>query len=993
MSTEITVYVMVLLFATVMAFNLAAYSLLRKTVPAARPFGLIALSIGLWSFFYMFEVINRQLDNKLVFFSLKYIGVAILPIAFLIFVLAYTGKDMHTYRRILPVFTIQPIATLLVLWTNPLHHWFLIFPHMQVQYTFFVLAYQPGFWFYLNTIYSLVMVLVCCGILLQHYGKVGLFRKRQMRILFVSIAIPMVPALLMLTGFRLVPRLDFVLMAFAISLPMLSLAVFRYRLLDIVPEARDLVIESMEDCVVVINRNHHILDANPAAQRLLRISLEEGVGLPLAQFLPEWERVVAMLDVETRFHTELNLTQNDHTSWYELHTWPLKTWRGSRAGRLVLLHDITSARELQDSLRQAKEAAETADQAKSVFLANMSHELRTPLNAVIGMSSLLMEMPLTSEQKTYVETIQTSSKSLLTIINDILDYSKIEAGRMRLENLPFNLQSCMEEALEMVTPQAYAKKIEINIHIQENTPLWVSGDVTRLRQVMLNLLSNAVKFTEQGEVWLRAEKLNAGPDEIELAFSVQDTGIGIPQEKINQLFDMFSQVDAGITRRFGGTGLGLAISRRLVELMGGRIWVESQEGKGSVFHFSIKVQPYFGEETPSNEQDAQVFAGKRILIAVGSPSNLTALQQLAKRWGMQAVATSRGAEVMSILKRDRRFDVILLGVQISDFTPAQLAQRIRAIPEGAGIPLILLTTFGTRLDDLDRTQFAAVLTKPVKPSQLESVLKVLFQPQDSEGVFPPNLSGAILDARFARLHPLRIVIAEDNPVNQVVVQRFLERLGYRADSVANGIELLQALQRKDYDLVFMDIQMPEMDGLEATRRIRAQFSPERQPRIIGLTAYAFPADVKTCFAAGMDDYLSKPISFEAFLQVLNRHIPPKEVSADRLNGLAQPSVPVGNILNQLGDAREEVVQLFLTETQRNLAALEAAFQQGDVILMQEAVHKFKTGCGYLGATELFRLCLQVENEVRQGRFIDEQTIVDLKTLYARLAEEYHSPAV
>jgi PAS domain S-box-containing protein len=993
MTPEVTVYVMILLFATVMAFNLAGYAILRKAVPAARSFSAIAIGIGLWTFFYMFEVINRSLENKLLFFSLKYIGVVILPVSFLVFVLAYTGRDLRLYWRYFPLFIIQPLATLLVVWTNPLHGWFFTFPHLQVQYTFNVLTYTPNTWFFFNMVYSLIMLIVCIGILIHHFPRTSAYRKKQINSLLGSMTLPFILAILTLVGVRHTPRLDLIVIAFAISLPILSLGVFRYRLLDIVPEARGLVIESMEDSVIVLDRMQRILDMNPSALKVFNVTLAEDIGQPLAQFFPEWNGILSQLDIESRFQTEIELKNDGHRSWFELRTWPLKTWRGLYAGRLLLLRDITQARLLQETLQQAKEDAEQADQAKSIFLANMSHELRTPLNAVVGMTSLLLDMPLNAEQKSYVDTIRTSSNSLLGVINEILDYSKIEAGRMELEHLPFNLNLCMEEALEMVTPQAYEKNLELYIQIKEGTPIWVVGDVIRLRQVLLNLLSNAVKFTPEGQVTLSIQKNSLSDNLLELAFSVQDTGIGIPEVKVEQIFEMFTQVDTGITRRFGGTGLGLAISQRIVQMMGGQIQVESQPDKGSIFSFTIQVQPFQLPEVVDQESAETLFLEKRILIAVGSQTDFLALERMAQRWGMNFTSARSGAQTLTCLEQDPNFDVALIGTQLPDFSALELARRIKTIEKAGSIPLIMLTKFGVHTDTINRNQFAAVLNKPVKPSQLESVLRVIFQqlPADGQGI--ADLPRAIVDTRFASVYPLRILVAEDNPVNQIVILRFLERLGYQANTAANGLEAFTALERQPYDVIFMDIQMPELDGLETTRRIRAHFSQDRQPRIIGLTAYGLSSDLIDCMSAGMNDYLRKPVSFEEFLAAINRSLRPVTSRVETLGAPNHPQqfLPADTILNELGEGKAEVVGLFFMEAQRNFGEIENTYRQGDWAAFLDVVHKFKTNCGYLGATELFELSLEVETKTRLGKIVEAQTISQMKNLLDQLLAGLSSP--
>ncbi|MFN7035791.1 MAG: PAS domain S-box protein [Bellilinea sp.] len=626
------------------------------------------------------------------------------------------------------------------------------------------------------------------------------------------------------------------------------------------------LVENSPIAIVTLDHQHRITGCNPAFENLFDYSRSEIQGCNIDNLIaPEDELEHAKsLSAAVVSHGKVHLfgrrkRKDGSLVDVEIFGVPVVV-DGQPIGVLGIYHDISE-------LLEARRQAEAAAQAKAEFLANMSHEIRTPLNAIIGMTSLLLDTRLDAEQKNFVETIRTSGDSLLTIINDILDFSKIEAGKMVMEKQPFYLSDCIESAMDLLASKASEKGLDLSYLIQENTPNRLLGDVTRLRQVLVNLLSNAVKFTEKGGVFItvEAEKINE-PNEYRIHFAVRDTGIGIPAERVNRLFQPFTQVDASTSRRFGGTGLGLSISKRLVEMMGGEIWVESELGKGSTFHFTIQAEAAPVTRWLPHQIHTDELAERKILIVDDNALNRMIISRQTARWKMKPYSVASGAEALELIRRGETFDIALIDMQMPEMDGITVASEIRKLAEGKNLPMVLFTSLGYKPASATEELFATVLYKPLKPNQLfETIYSVLNHKPRQE---PKKHTAPVIDHTFAQRFPMRILLAEDNLVNQKVAIGILQRMGYHVDVAANGLEALEALRRQPYDVVLLDVQMPEMDGEEAAREICRRYPPEQRPILIAMTANALEGDRERYLAVGMDDYISKPIRVDDLMRGL-----------------------------------------------------------------------------------------------------------------------------
>ena len=985
---------------------------MRKTAgTVATAFSLGSFSLSLWTFCYIGELTASTAHTKYVWFIVKNIGCFFTVPSFLLFALCYNSPAFKIPRWGYFLLALEPTIMAIFLLTNEWHHIGLSSLDVIEYRGFHLFVFHSGAVLEWDNQYSLLeSITMICVLALKSWRAPKLYR-RQAGVILLGAAVPSIGVFANLFHWIDVP-FDYTCILCTPTAVFTLIALTRYQMFTVSPIAREVVFDRMREGVLLVDERGMLLDMNLRAFAMLGETHADSLGKPVDSVLPA-TITLERLRKERRLDWEVEATGG--TTHYEWTWYALDLGTALSTGYIIMVADITERRvaeqklkaynaqleasqayterqsqllqEQASDLHKARDMALASVKAKSEFLANMSHEIRTPMNGILGMTELLRDTPLNHEQNDFVKTIQQSADTLLTLINDILDFSKIEAGKLQIDTQEFPFRELIESATELLAPNAHEKHIEIACLLPEECPELVQGDEVRIRQILSNLLSNAIKFTAKGEVVLEVKLLGESEEGYHIRMEVRDTGIGIPQDRLDAIFESFTQVDGGTTRRYGGTGLGLTISRQLVSIMGGAMGVESELGVGSRFWFELPLGRAKSVQR-ARRLIPKCLAGLRVLVVDDNAVNRRILSEQLGSWGCISECFDEGGKAVEALRMGG-YDLVLTDMQMPDMDGAMVAQAIRNDIGNKEIPIILLTSMGAVALEV-RVLFTDYLMKPVRQSHLfNKIVTIVQSPEQRDALEKDavNLSVGLLRS----LPGLNVLLCEDNAVNQKFAQRLLEKWACSVWVACNGAEAVTLWEEKRFDVILMDVQMPVMDGFMATRAIRErEDSMGRSTPIIAMTAHAMEGDRERCLNAGMNDYISKPISSEKLHSVLqNYHQPETVTTYFRGSPKEQPlntteSFDISALRDLCGEDEEfvcEMVELFLDAVGEQVEAVQSAISVGSAVKVGASAHLLKGSCRSIAAHPMGEVCQALELVGKSG------DLSEVSSLFAQIVVE------
>lgn len=969
-----TPYTFPLLATALLTLASALYAFRQRHVPGARYMHRMMVAVTVWVVFYTLELISPNLESKRFWAMLQYFGIVYVPLGYFLFVLHYVGA-FHKIRRQRPFLIALHVIPAMTLSLALTSHWHsLLWTSSRLFFangmSYLRLGHGPWFWVYIAYVY--LLLLASTVLLLHKIASVAPLFRGQLVLTLVGSLFPWLSNAIYLGSSQVDGYLDYTLFGFAVTAVCFIWALFHFSFLDLVPMARGVVIEKLENSVIVLDSRNRVVELNETAASLLQQEKPKVIGTPFAPAQPQWQNIMAMLQSSQPGKTTLVLGED----YYEANISLLDGLGGQTNGRLITLHNITQQKNTELLLQRAKEAAEAADQAKTHFLTNMSHEIRTPLNAVVGVTEMLRQTQLNPNQREMLEMVAQSSNNLMLLINNILDFAKLEAGHLTLNVQAFDLIDCLEAALDSVRPAAQEKQLQLSYQVDAAAPTALLGDPVRLRQILVNLLENGIKFTASGRVQIHVahemERENAL-----LKFVVQDTGIGIAAEQIEKLFLPFQQGDGSMTREYGGSGLGLVVCRRLVALMGGSISLDSVVGQGTAVHFSAQFNTAPKDQTPeiTLRYRQATLVNKRLLLITRDAAHRRHISKEARVAGVEVYAAGSSHEASYWIANSQPFDIALLDTAVWQDEPIIVSQLKRP-DTNTLLPIILLKPEGQALPK-EATQdiFVGSLAQPIVSSELYDVLMNVLSMS-----MPPEAHPEINANMAARL-PLHILLVEDNELNRRILLNMVGKLGYQVDIAENGQVAVAMAAQANYDVILMDIQMPVMDGVEATQQIRTNHAGGKRPYIVAVTAHALEGDREYYLLSGMDAYLSKPITINQLVETLyqSRDQQPKPAAPAPLElpealpasePAHAPDTPIdfGELSLLIESDPMEFLQamgpIFLQDAENILYTLGQAVQDGDADAIRAAAHTFKGTSASLACKALSLQCRELEMMAR-----------------------------